>query len=64
MPQHLIAVHELDEATALAVTQDRPLQVILDASNQSAQQVASGQSYSLIHDQATISPASRGMYRR
>ena len=32
LENHLIQVHELDEPTALAVTQDRPLQVVLDQS--------------------------------
>ena len=30
LENHLIQVHELDEPTAVAVTQDRPLQIILD----------------------------------
>ena len=33
LENHLIQVHELDEPTAIAVTQDRPLQVVLDPQN-------------------------------
>ena len=66
LPQHLINVHELDEPTALAVTQDRPLQVILDSASQQPQILASNSNLSILTDnRVSVTPsASRSTVKK
>lgn len=53
-------IHELDEQTAFAVTQDRPLQVVLDSSNQPHQH-SIGQQFQRNINNSLYSPVPRGM---